>query len=181
MALYPEVDSAIEDIVNEVLIVSDSNDSPVQIELSNLNASDSIKNKIREEFKFILELLDFDKKCHEIYRNWYVDGRLYYNKVIDMKNPQAGIQELRYIDAVKMRYVRKLKKGDKNNDFLDSTTKGTDPGKYPFPEVNEYFLYNPNTSSRANGANIGVLTMERTLKRQFHSPKIQLHIAHQDW
>ena len=154
MALYPEVDSAIEDIVNEA-IVSDSNDSPVQIELSNLNASDSIKNKIREEFKFILELLDFDKKCHEIYRNWYVDGRLYYNKVIDMKNPQAGIQELRYIDAVKMRYVRKLKKGDKNNDFLDSTTKGTDPSKYPFPEVNEYFLYNPNTSSRANGANIG--------------------------
>ena len=61
MALYPEVDSAIEDIVNEA-IVSDSNDSPVQIELSNLNASDSIKNKIREEFKFILELLDFDKK-----------------------------------------------------------------------------------------------------------------------
>ena len=112
MALYPEVDSAIEDIVNEA-IVSDTNDSPVQIELSNLNASDSIKNKIREEFKFILELLDFDKKCHEIYRNWYVDGRLYYNKVIDMKNPQAGIQELRYIDAVKMRYVRQQKKGDK--------------------------------------------------------------------
>ena len=68
MALYPEVDSAIEDIVNEA-IVSDLNDSPVTIELSNLNASDGIKKKIREEFKYILELLDFDKKAHEIFRN----------------------------------------------------------------------------------------------------------------
>ena len=113
MALHPEADSAIEDIVNEA-IVSDSNDSPVEIELSNLNASDGIKNIIRKEFKHILDLLDFDKKAHEIYRNWYIDGRIYYHKVIDMKNPEAGIQELRYIDAMKMRYVRqqKKKKGD---------------------------------------------------------------------
>ena len=68
MALHPECDSAIEDIVNEA-IVSDTNDTPVQIELSNLNASDGIKKKIRDEFKYILELLDFDKKAHEIYRN----------------------------------------------------------------------------------------------------------------
>ena len=66
MALHPEVDSAIEDIVNEA-IVSDTNDTPVKIELSNLNASDGIKNKIREEFKYILELLDFDNKSHEIF------------------------------------------------------------------------------------------------------------------
>ena len=94
MALHPECDSAIEDIVNEA-IVSDTNDTPVQIDLDNLNASDGIKNKVREEFKFILELLDFNKKAHEIYRNWYVDGRVYYNKVIDLKNPHEGIQELR--------------------------------------------------------------------------------------
>src|SRR6056300_1896384 len=111
MALHPECDSAIEDIVNEA-IVSDTNDSPVQIELSNLNASDGIKTKIRQEFKYILELLDFDKKSHEIYRNWYIDGRLYYHKVIDLKNPEAGIQELRYIDAMKMRYVRQAKKNE---------------------------------------------------------------------
>ena len=85
MALYPECDSAIEDIVNEA-IVSDTDDSPVTIELSNLNASDGIKKKIREEFKYVCELLDFDKKAHEIFRNWYIDGRLYYNKVIDLKN-----------------------------------------------------------------------------------------------
>ena len=105
MALHPEADSAIEDIVNEA-IVSDSNDSPVEIELSNLNASDGIKNKIRKEFKHILDLLDFDKKAHEIYRNWYIDGRIYYHKIIDLKNPTEGIQELRYIDAAKMRYIR---------------------------------------------------------------------------
>jgi hypothetical protein len=83
MALHPEVDSAIEDIVNEA-IVSDLNDSPVEIELSNLNASEGIKKVIRQEFKNIKDLLDFDKKSHEIYRNWYIDGRLYYHKVIDL-------------------------------------------------------------------------------------------------
>ena len=92
MALHPEVDGAIEDVVNEA-IVSDTNDSPVQLDLDNLSSSDGLKKKIREEFKYILELLDFDKKSHEIYRNWYVDGRLYYHKVIDLKNPQEGIQE----------------------------------------------------------------------------------------
>ena len=105
MALHPECDGAIEDVINEA-IVSDLYDSPIEIELSNLNASDKLKKVIREEFKTILELLDFDKKSHEIYRNWYVDGRLYYHKVIDLKNPHDGIQELRYIDALKMRYVR---------------------------------------------------------------------------
>ena len=104
MSLYPECDSAIEDVVNEA-IVSDTNDSPVEIELSNLNASDGIKKKIREEFRYILDLLDFDTKAHEIFRNWYIDGRLYYNKVIDQKNPHDGIQELRYIDASKMVYT----------------------------------------------------------------------------
>ena len=73
MALHPEADSAIEDIVNEA-IVADTNDSPVEIELSNLNASDGLKKVIRSEFKYILELLDFDKKAHEIFRNWYIDG-----------------------------------------------------------------------------------------------------------
>ena len=113
MALHPEVDSAIEDIVNEA-IVSDTNDSPIQIDLDNLNASDGIKKKIRQEFKYILSLLDFDKKSHEIYRNWYIDGRLYYHKVIDLKNPHEGIQELRYIDPMKMRYVRQQKKSEKD-------------------------------------------------------------------
>jgi hypothetical protein len=144
MALHPEVDSAIEDIVNEA-IVSDTNDSPIKIELSNLNASDGIKEKIREEFKYILELLDFDKKSHEIYRNWYIDGRLYYHKVIDIKNPQEGIQELRYIDAMKMRYVRQQKK-KKNDGSNYVKTNINNPMDYDFPEIEEYFVFNPKGS-----------------------------------
>ena len=141
MSLHPEVDSAIEDIVNEA-IVSDSDDSPIKIELSNLNASDGIKRKIRQEFKTILDLLDFDKKCHEIYRNWYIDGKLYYHKVIDLKKPEEGIQELRYIDAMKMRYVRKTKK-DKTNPGVLVRKNTEDPMDYVFPEVEEYFMYTP--------------------------------------
>jgi hypothetical protein len=147
MALYPECDSAIEDIVNEA-IVSDTNDTPVQIELSNLNASDNIKTKIREEFKYILELLDFDKKAHEIFRNWYIDGRLYYNKVIDQKNPQDGIQELRYIDSSKIRYVRKLKKQNKDNiQSLRDPFNNSNSLAYNFPEVEEFFIYTPDNGS----------------------------------
>jgi hypothetical protein len=144
MALHPEADSAIEDIVNEA-VVSDTNDSPVEIELSNLNASDGIKTKIRKEFKYILELLDFDRKSHEIYRNWYIDGRLYYHKVIDMKRPEEGIQELRYIDAMKMRYVRKQKKKP-GDDFRLGNVRKDNPMEYEFPELEEYFIYNPKTS-----------------------------------
>ena len=154
MALHPECDSAIEDIVNEA-IVSDSNDSPVQIELSNLNASDGIKKKIREEFKYILELLDFDRKCHEIYRNWYIDGRLYYHKVIDLKNPSEGIQELRYIDAMKIRYVRAQKKKDRDK-FRLSNVNTDNPMEYEFPEIDEYFVYNPKmTYPTSNPSSMG--------------------------
>ena len=144
MALHPEVDGAIEDIVNEA-IVSDTNDSPVEIELSNLNVSDGLKKKIREEFKHILELLDFDKKAHEIYRNWYVDGRLYYHKVIDIKNPTDGIQELRYIDALKMRFVRQAGKS-KKEDTRYLPTGEKDPSDSTFPEIQEYFVYNQSTN-----------------------------------
>jgi hypothetical protein len=156
MALHPECDSAIEDIVNEA-IVSDTNDTPIQIDLDNLNASDGIKKKIRQEFKQILELLDFDKKSHEIYRNWYVDGRLYYHKVIDLKNPEAGIQELRYIDAMKMRYVRQQKKSenDKKINRLGRINVD-DPMEYEFPEIEEYFVYSPKmTYPTTNPSSLG--------------------------
>ena len=148
MALHPEVDSAVEDIVNEA-IVSDSNDVPVQIDLDNLNASDGIKKKVREEFKTILDLLDFDKKSHEIYRNCYVDGRIYYHKVIDLKNPQDGIQELRYIDAMKMRYIRQQKKQDKDK-ALQAINNPRAEGQLQMPEIEEYFIYNPKGNSNTS-------------------------------
>ena len=161
MALHPEADSAIEDIVNEA-VVSDSNDVPVQIELSNLNASDGIKKKIRSEFKYILDLLDFGKKSHEIYRNWYIDGRIFYHKVIDLKNPQEGIQDLRYIDAMKMRYVRQEKKQEKDKYInLNSTANSQDPMGFKWPELEEYFIYNPKQqyptgNINATGASQGI-------------------------
>jgi hypothetical protein len=146
MALHPECDSAIEDIVNEA-IVSDSNDVPVKIELSNLNASDGIKKKIRDEFKYILQLMDFNKKCHEIYRNWYIDGRIYYHKLIDFKNPHEGIQELRYIDSMKIRYVRQQRKEDDHRKNITyRQTGGTNPLDYEFPQIDEYFIFTPQSN-----------------------------------
>ena len=141
MALHPECDAAIEDVVNEA-IVSDLYDSPIEIELSNVDASDKVKESIREEFKYIKEIMDFDKKCHEIFRNWYVDGRLFYLKVIDVKKPQEGIKEIRYIDPMKMKYVRQEKKRDSGVESLVlRNTTGTIADHYP--ELEEYFLYTP--------------------------------------
>ena len=139
MALHPECDAAIEDVVNEA-IVSDLYDSPVEIELSNLNASDKLKKIIREEFKYLKEVLDFDRKSHEIFRNWYIDGRIYYLKVIDVKRPEQGIQDLRFIDPMKMRFIRQEKKTSKR-DYI-SVSK-VDESKVITPEIEEYFLYTP--------------------------------------
>ena len=160
LALQPEADSAIEDIVNEA-IVSDTNDTPVQINLDNLNASDGIKTKVRQEFKHICDLLDFDKKAHEIYRNWYVDGRIYYHKIIDLKKPEEGIQELRYIDAIKMRYVRQQKKTKGDGGIKINRGNTPDPMDYKFPEIEEFFIYNasgkyPTGNINATGASQGM-------------------------
>jgi hypothetical protein len=141
MALHPECDGAIEDVVNEA-IVSDLYDSPVEIELSNVNASDKLKEAIRKEFRYIKEIMDFDKKCHEIFRNWYIDGRLFYLKIIDVKKPQDGIQEIRYIDPMKMKYVRQEKKNDRN--ILSPRTQNNTAESYP--EIEEYFVYTPSPS-----------------------------------
>lgn len=154
MALHHEVDSAIEDIVNEA-IVSDTNDSPIEIELSNLNASDGIKNAIRQEFKKILEMMDFDHKCHEIFRNWYIDGRLHYHKLIDFKDPHAGIQDIRYVDSMKIRYVRQAKK--QKRDILGSKMYGDQSMiEQVFPDLEEYFVYNPKQTYPVGAAGISV-------------------------
>ena len=160
MAIHPECDSAIEDIVNEA-IVSDSNDQPVELDLNHLNASDGIKKKIRDEFKYILDLLDFDKKAHEIYRNWYIDGRIYYHKVIDLKAPELGIQELRYIDATKMRFIRKEKKNEANKYRNPALPANDNPMEFEWPQIEEYFIYNPKLSYptgnvNATGASAGI-------------------------
>ena len=141
MALHPECDGAIEDVVNEG-IVSDLYDSPVEIELSNVNASDKLKDRIREEFKGIKEMMDFDKKSHEIFKNWYVDGRLYYIKVIDTKRPQDGIQEIRYVDPMKMKFVRQEKKTN-NKGSLPLDPLANDKKDIAYPQIDEYYIYTP--------------------------------------
>ena len=148
MSLHPECDSAIEDVVNEA-IVSDLNDSPVEIDLSNLPASDKLKEIIREEFKYIKEIMDFDKKCHEIFRNWYVDGRIYYHKVIDFKKPSEGIKEVRYIDALKIKYIRKLKKDNKDAFGTEYRKIVNDKNQIDFgnQEIEEFYMYDPNVGS----------------------------------
>ena len=166
MALHPEVDGAIEDVINEA-IVSDQNDSPVQIDLSNAPASDKLKKIIREEFKYIKELLDFDKKCHEILKNWYVDGRIYYHKLIDTEKPNEGIKELRYIDPLKIKLIRRIKKNPKhltNSNFTPGGTKGATEN-FQTPEVEEFFQYDPNTTT-------GGYSQSATFKNNINSVKI---------
>ena len=151
MCLHPECDSAIEDVVNEA-IVSDLDDSPVEIELSNLNASDRLKDSIREEFKYIKGLMNFDKKCHEIFRTWYIDGRVFYHKVIDLDNPSEGIQDIRYIDPLKIRLVRETDKTGSNRlSPFDVAKNGNDPKNAAAPDIKEYYVYNPDGGRKGSG------------------------------
>ncbi len=152
MSLHPECDSAIEDIVDEA-IVSDLNDSPVELELSNLPASDKLKQAIRDEFKYIKEIMDFDAKSHEIFRNWYVDGRIYYHKVIDMNKPQDGIKEVRYVDPLKIKLIRKIK-SDKSTveNAIKQSISNKDNVDIVNPEMEEYYQYDPSPGS---GISIG--------------------------
>ena len=150
MSLHPECDTAIENVVNEA-IVSDLNDSPVEIELSNLNASDGLKKIIREEFKHIKDLMDFDKKAHEIFKNWYVDGRIIYHKVIDLKNPTEGIQDIRYIDPLKVKFMR-VEKNKGNILSANYVPDLKNPSMIQEPEIEEYFMYFPATTIQKYGS-----------------------------
>ena len=142
MALHPEVDSAVDEVVNE-FVVSDSHDTPVEINLDNLDAGMSIKRKIRDEFEYIKRLLNFDNRAHEIVRSWYIDGRLFYHKVIDLDNPKKGITELRYIDPMKIKKVRQKIDNKKNMDSLQrQAMKGT-ALEYEYGTFVDYYLYNP--------------------------------------
>ena len=139
MSLHPEVDSAVDEIVNE-FVVNDNDDKPVEIDLQNLELGAGVKKKIRDEFNRILRMMDFNTNAHEIIRNWYVDGRCHYHKVIDLDNPKKGILELRYIDSLKIRKVRhKLKNADpKKNEAEKGSALQYDYGDYI-----EFYIYNP--------------------------------------
>ena len=144
IAQQPECDSAIEDIVNEA-IVSDERDTSVSVSLDRLDVSPKIKSKIREEFNEVLRLMDFNQKGHDIFRRWYVDGRLYYHKIIDPKQPRKGLKEVRYIDP------RKIKKVRENKKELETKT-GVDVVK----SVDEYYLFNDKGFDSSTGSTSGL-------------------------
>ena len=109
----PECDSAIEDIISEA-VASNEFDAPISLALDGLKQSDKVKRRIREEFNRVLELMSFQEKGHDVFRRWYVDGRLFYHKVIDTKDTRKGITELRYLDPQKVKKVREKISGKPN-------------------------------------------------------------------
>ena len=131
MALQPECDAAIEDIINETLVFGEG-DYPVQIILDKLQQPESIKKKIRDEYYYIMKLLDFNNQGYDIFRRWYVDGKLYYHMMIDTKQPKQGLKELRYIDPRKIRKVKEAKK---------DARASIGPVQLAKKDPNEYFIY----------------------------------------
>ena len=144
MALQPECDAAIEDIVNESLVFEDG-DYLVQIILDKLEQPESIKKKIRDEYHYIMKLLDFNNQGYDIFRRWYVDGRLYYHMVIDEKNPRSGLKEVRYIDPRKIRKVRENKRTDNRPGTADVTQR-----------YHEYFIYSDKGFARDGSQGIKI-------------------------
>ena len=137
-ASQPEVDAAIEDIVNEAITAVET-ENPVEIVLDKIDQPASIKKKIREEFSRIVQLLNMNWQGHDIFRKWYVDGRLYYHKIIDTNNPKGGIVEVRCIDPIK---IKKVKEVDKEKD----PKTGVDLVK----KTTEYYLFQNNNMNRTN-------------------------------
>ena len=138
MSLQPECDSAIDDIVNEAIIYNEK-EPPISIVLDDLKTGAGIKKRIHEEFENILRMLNFTTNAYDVFRKWYIDGRLYYHLVIDESNPRAGIQELRYIDPRKIRKIKQAikRKDEKSNTIL---TKG----------YIEYYIFHPRGINRSN-------------------------------
>ena len=151
MVMNPECDSAVDDIVNET-ICGNFDDVPVELELSNLKVSDKIKKLMREEFDEILRLLDFENRSYEIFRRWYVDGRLFYHKVVDPKKPSEGLIELRYIDPRKIRKVIEFEnKRPEQLRVVDLNTQLTQ-------KAAEYFLYNPKGLKNSTNQGMKITT-----------------------
>jgi hypothetical protein len=129
-SLVPECDSAIEDIINEC-ITSDSSDRIVTLDLRDVKLSDSIKSKMQDEFNNILSMMKFNQNSHELFRKWYVDGRIYFHKVVDSKRPKLGIVDLRNVDPLKMKKVRNVEKEKNKKTGIDEIKR-----------IDEFFVFN---------------------------------------
>ena len=143
VATHPEVDAAIEDIVNES-VISGEGQSSISLVLDKVEGvSDSLKKQITDEFENIVSMLDFNDVGHDMFRRWYVDGRLYHHLVVDEKNLKAGIQEIRNIDAAKIRKVKEVKKKK------DATT-----GVSLVEKVNEFYIYQETPGAQSQGVKL---------------------------
>ena len=138
IASQPECDAAIEDIINES-IVGDHDNVPLNLVLDEVDISNKIKKSVQIEFDKILQLLNFNSYAHDIYRKWYVDGRLPYHIIIDPNNPQKGIKELRYIDPIKLRKVKEIEEEE------DPKT-----GAKIIKKQKEYYMYQDNAMGKYN-------------------------------
>ena len=133
IALHPECDMAIEDIVNEAVVANEMKDA-VRVNVDGLPYGKEVRRKIEDEFKEVLKLLNFSTKGHDIFRRWYVDGRIYYHKIIDRNAPIKGITELKYIDPRKVKKIREIRK---------KRPEGSGPNMLSVvDEYVEYYLYN---------------------------------------
>lgn len=130
MALQPECEQAVDEIVNEGIVADDSGHT-VDINMDDVQAEDKVKKAIKDEFDYILKLLNFGNMGHEIFRRWYIDGRLFYHVIIDEKNKADGVKEIRYVDPRRIRKIREVKK-----------VKDTQTGIDLIQKENEYYLYN---------------------------------------
>ena len=140
MALQPECDAAVDEIVNETMSVDEK--EIVKIDLDNVEITDRLKKAIRDEFDNCLNILDFNRHAYEIYRRWYIDGRLYYHVVIDEKDPKAGIKEVRYVDPRKIRKIREVSK---------KRVRGGETNEAVITKIqNEYYIYNDKGFSYGN-------------------------------
>ena len=139
VAMHPEVDAAIEDITNEVIVAGEM-DQLVDINMDNLEVSDKIKKLIKEEFDNVCAMLDFNEYGHDIFRRYYVDGRMYHHLVVNESNLKAGIQEIRPIDASKMRKVKQVKK-----------KKDQQTGANVIEKVDEYYIYQEKPGQTNSG------------------------------
>ena len=133
VALHPECDMAIEDIVNEAIVANELRDA-VRVNVTDLPYGKEVRRKIEDEFKEVLRLLNFNTRGHDIFRRWYVDGRIYYHKIIDRESPVKGITELKYIDPRKVKKIREIRKKRPDGPVPHGLTV--------VDEFVEYFLYN---------------------------------------
>jgi|TARA_R110001592_G_scaffold40826_11_gene133884 hypothetical protein len=148
VALHPECDMAIEDIVNEAIVANELKDA-VRVNISDLPYGKDVRRKIENEFKEVLKLLNFNTKGHDIFRRWYVDGRIYYHKIIDRNSPVKGITELKYIDPRKIKKIREIRK---------KRPDGPVPhGLSVVDEYVEYYVFNEKgVSGSTSGAGIKI-------------------------